>query len=329
MSSATASLVLNDKADTIPEATRERIRAAADQLGYRPNLVAQNLRRRSSQTIAILSDQVLTTPYAAAMIEGAQEVVDEHEYGLLLINITPSGKSIERAVNTVLDRQVDAVAYASMYHRPVDVPKSLGSVPIVVLNGYPTGESISWVAPDERSGAEAAMGHLIDRGHTRIGWLDEHVDSVASRMRGAVWAEQLRRIGVEPDPALSVSGAGVAEGSTAEAGLNAALELLQRPNPPTALFCFNDRMASGAAIAARRLGLTIPEDLSLVGFDNQVLVAEAVDPGLTTVQLPHYEMGRWAMEQLFDLLNERAGTVGKSMPCPLVERQSVAPPRRH
>ena len=96
--------------------------------------------------------------------------------------------------------------------------------------------------------------------------------------------------------------------------------------PPSAVFCFNDRIAAGVYIAAARLGLTIPRDLSVVGYDNQVLVAEAVDPGLTSVQLPHDEMGRWAMEQVLRLLDKEAGPQGKRMPCPLVERGSVAPP---
>ncbi len=114
VSKATASMVLNGKAMTIPEPTRMRVRTAANELGYRPNLVAQNLRSQSSRTIAVLSDQVVTTPYAGAMIEAAQEVADEQQFGLLLINVGTSEATTERAVHTVLDRQVDGVVYASM-----------------------------------------------------------------------------------------------------------------------------------------------------------------------------------------------------------------------
>lgn len=322
MSPATASLVLNGKAEAIPSATRERVELAASQLGYRPNRLAQDLRSQSARTIAILSHQVLTTPYAGAMIEGAQEVADERDFGLLLVNVD-ADRLQDRTIHTVLDRMVDAVIYASMYHRTIELPSSLAGVPTVALNARPVDGSVTWVVPDERGGAQAAMRYLVEAGHTRIGWLDEIVDSIASAERSAVWAEVLADHGVEPAPELAAAGP-----STSAGGIEAAYRLLDRSDPPTALFCFNDRMAAGAAIVARRLGMSVPADLSLVGFDNQVLVAEAVDPGLTTVQLPHYEMGRWAMEQAFGLLDEGTGITGKRMPCPLVERQSVAPPRR-
>lgn len=322
VSSATASLVLNGKAEVIPVVTRERVERAAIELGYRPNRLAQNLRSQSSRTIAVLSHRVLTTPYAGAMIEGAQAVADERDFGVLLVNVDDDEVQ-DRTVHTVLDRMVDAVVYASMYHRVIELPAALAGMPVVTLNARPVDESVAWVVPDERGGAAAAMRYLLDAGHTRIGWLDELEDGVASDERTAVWAEMLAECGLEPEPKLTGTGL-----STTTGGQEAARKVLDAPDPPTALFCFNDRMAAGAAIVARQLGMSIPEDLSLVGFDNQVLVAEAVDPGLTTVQLPHYEMGRWAMEQAFGLLDEGAGITGKRMPCPLVERQSVAPPGR-
>ncbi|MGH1489186.1 MAG: LacI family DNA-binding transcriptional regulator [Acidimicrobiales bacterium] len=321
VSKATASMVLNGKALTIPEPTRIRVRTAANELGYRPNLVAQNLRSQSSRTIAVLSDQVVTTPYAGAMIEAAQEVADEQQFGLLLINVGTSEATTERAVHTVLDRQVDGVVYASMYHRTVDLPSELSGLPTVVLNARPNVEAGPWVVPDEHGGATAAMQHLLDAGHTRIGWIEDLDNTIAAQERSSVWRTTLVEHGVEAGHDLTASGE-----STTAGGISAAEQLLSGANRPTALFCYNDRMAAGAAIAARRLGLSVPRDLSIVGFDNQVLVAEAVDPGLTTVQLPHYEMGRWAMEQVFGLLDEGTGSLGKRMPCPLVERQSVAPP---
>lgn len=323
VSKATASLVLNDKADAIGAATIQRVVDAAEELGYRPNVLAQSLRNQRSHTIAILSDQVVTTPYAGAMIEGAQEVADQRGYGLLLSNIGSSDTNVERSVHTLLDRQIDAVIYATMYHRIVELPAALDGVVTVMMNARPSDPGrCSWVIPDETAGATAAVRHLVEHGHRAIGFIDDVEKPVASVERRAAFEAVLEEEGLELRPEW------IAAGTSDTAGGRAAAEtVLSAARTPTAIFAFNDRMAAGVAHTARRRGLSVPEDLSIVGFDNQILVAETIDPGLTTVQLPHWEMGRWAMEQVFDLLDEKAGPPGKRMPCPLIERRSVAPPR--
>lgn len=322
VSKATASLVLNGKAQAIGSATILRVETAAEELGYRPNVVAQNLREQRSRTIAILSDQVVTTPYAGAMIEGAQQVADDHGYSLLLSNIVSSTPTVERAINTMLDRQVDAVIYATMYHRTVEFPAALRNVPTVMLNARPDDPNrCSWVVPDETGGATAAVEHLVAAGHRDIGFIDDVDAPIAAVERRAAFEAVLREHGLEVRPGWIAAGQ-----SDTVGGRTAAETILAAPERPTAIFAFNDRMAAGAAHAARSHGLSIPEDLSIVGFDNQVLIAEAIDPPLTTVRLPHLEMGRWAMEQALTLLDEQAGPQLRRMPCPLVERGSVAPP---
>ncbi len=125
----------------------------------------------------------------------------------------------------------------------------------------------------------------------------------------------------------------MAVSSNAAGGYTAAGRILSGGNPPSGLFCYNDRMAMGAYPAAAELGLSVPGDLSVVGFDDQALIAGSLHPGLTTVALPHYEMGAWAVNHLIDTLEGRtggddpdAGTT--TLECPLVIRQSVAPPRQ-
>ena len=150
VSSTTASLVLNGKDDAISPETRERVRRAAEELGYRPNAVAKSLRRRVTHTIAFVSDEIVTTPYAGAMIQGAQDVAHEHGYMLLLANTNNDAELEEQLIGALLDRQVDAAVYATMYHRIVDVPASLRSTPLVLLDARPpSGDAMSWVVPDE------------------------------------------------------------------------------------------------------------------------------------------------------------------------------------
>ena len=320
VSNATVSLVLNGKDGSIGAATRERVTVAAEELGYRPNALARSLRGRTTQTIGFISDAVVTTPHAGAMIQGVQDIANDAGFVLLLGNTSDHPDVERRTVEALLDRQIDAAIYATMFHRIVDPPASLAAVPTVLLDARPAEEdSVSWVVPDEAGGARAAVEHLIAAGHRRIGFINESDRPVAAAERESAYRSVLRENGLDSGPDFEAE---VNDGDPVDP-LSA---FLGRSERPTALFCFNDRIAAGAYIAARRLGLRIPEDLSIVGFDNQILVAEAIDPGLTTVQLPHEEMGRWAMEQALRLLDEETGPRSTRMPCPLVERGSVAPP---
>lgn len=323
VSSTTASLVLNGKDQAIGADARERVVAAANELGYRPNPIARSLRSSQTHTIGFVSDEIVTTPYAGELIHGAQEIADKHDYAILLGNTGDEPANEKRTIDTLLDRQIDGAIYATMYHQVVEPPRQLASVPIVVLNSQPTDHSaFPWVAPDEAGGARAAVEHLADYGHRRIGYVNDDDDPQAAGERRDSYRAVLADRGLPTGPELEIA----ADDSDSSSIVQAATQLLRRPDRPTALFCFNDQIAAGVYIAARRLGLSVPTDLSIVGFDNLVLVAEAIDPGLTTVQLPHNEMGQWAMQTLLNLIEGEDTTAFMRMPCPLIERDSVAAP---
>lgn len=326
VSTSTVSLVLNDRAlDRIPQSTRDRVRRVAEEIGYSPNSVARSLRHGRTRTLGFLSDEIATTPYAVRMIEAAQDVAREHDHLLFLVS-TGSDPQVERqAIATLRDQQVDGFVYACMWHRYVDVPAGLpeGSV---LLDGRAREGRWSAVVPDDRGGAEAAVRELVEAGHRRIAYvdIDEDPEPLASTLRLEGYLEVLRASGLTPDPDLHVRGT-----SDAAGGRRAASRVLDLPadRRPTALFCFNDRLAMGAYAAARHHGLEIPTDLSVVGYDDQQLIATELDPPLTTVALPHYAMGRWATEVLLgvrDRPTEDDGVV--LMPCPLIRRESVGPP---
>ena len=320
VSPTTASFVLNGKTAAISPETQERVRRAAEELGYRPNAVAKSLRRRETHTIAFVSDVIVTTPHAGALIQGAQDVAHEHGYMLLLANTNNDPELEAQLIEALLDRQVDAAVYATMFHRIVEVPPSLKSTPLVLLDARPTsGGATSWVVPDEAAGARAAVEHLVELGHRRIGYINDVGGCVASFERRDAYRAALAEHGLPVEAALEVA----AESETS-GGLSAGTELLSRPDRPTAVFCFNDRMASGVYIAAKRLGLDITADLSVVGFDNETLIAEALDPPLTTVQLPHYEMGAWALRHLIGRLQGTVDTAAQERAaCPIVVRAST------
>ncbi|HJV99348.1 MAG TPA: LacI family DNA-binding transcriptional regulator [Arthrobacter sp.] len=329
VSVTTVSHVLNDVsyARISPE-TRDKVKSAAEQLGYGPNRLAQALRTQRTGMLGLVSEDIATTPHAGRIILGADEAARARGYNLMIINTsgTASPESREADVEALLERRVDGILYATMYHRHVQVPTNLGSVPAVLVDAVSTGGSVTAVVPDEEGGARAAVGALLAAGHARIGFLNNTDDVPATRDRLRGFRATLTEAGLDGDAAPVE-----AEQSEVWGGYEAARRILSRPDRPTGLFCYNDRMAMGAYRAAAELGLSIPGDLSVVGFDDQELIAANLYPGLTTVALPHYEMGAWAAESLIDAIEGKTDLALMAshptiLDCPLVARDSVAAP---
>jgi LacI family transcriptional regulator len=330
VSVTTVSHVLNDTPHTrVAEETRVRVRDAARTLGYGPNRMAQALRTNRSGLIGLLSEEIATTPHAGRIILGAQDAAREHDLTLVIINTErqADGSSHRDDVQALIDRQVDAMLYATMYHRQVSLPPNMQGLPAVLIDSTDRAGIVPAVVPDEVGGAIAAVSHLVEAGHTRIGFLNNDDDVPATHLRFAGYRQVLQENGIPFDEALVASAP-----SETIPGHALAHEMLSRSERPTALFCYNDRMAMGAYRAAAELGLEIPRDLSIVGFDNQELIAANLFPGLTTVALPHYEMGAWAVETLVHLIHGEAeyrllADRPTLLDCPLVIRDSVAGPR--
>ena len=327
VSVTTVSHVLNEvPGKRITDATRERVRQAAGELGYAPSSVARNLRLQRSQMLALISDEIATTPYAGRMILGAQEAASKAGWLLMLVN-TGSDSEFEAAeIQALRQRQVDGFLYATMYHREVTLPEAAAGVPTVLLDARSPDESVPSVVPDEVAGGRTATEELIGHGHSRIGFLNNIDDIPATRGRLEGYRQALQEAGLTYDERLVA-----ARPSDTEGGVQGARQLLSATGRPTALFCFNDRMAMGAYHAAAELGLRIPQDLSVVGFDNQELIADGLRPGLTTVALPHYEMGAWAVEALIARIEGKEGESPQhsKLNCPLVVRKSVDRPARN
>lgn len=327
VSISAVSLVLNDQYDgRISAETAARIRRATDDLGYLPNLAARGLRTRQTRTLGLLSDGVASIPFAGQMLAGAQAAAWRQGYVLLLVDTGGNADVEAEGVRSLLQRSIEGLIYAAEYHREVDLPLLPRPVPRVILNGRPRQGVADWVVPDEVAGAWVATRHLVEAGHRRIGFCNlSHPDFViAESLRRRGYEQALTEVGIPVDESLVVE---AAEPAT-WAARDVAYELLAREDRPTAVFCVSDRLALAFYQAAQELGLEVPRDLSVVGFDNQHYFAENLLPGLSTVQLPHYEMGVWAAEQAIARLAGRApeGATGHLVDCPLVPRNSVAPP---
>lgn len=331
VSTTTASVVLNDVRDgvRVPDATRHRVQQAAEDLGYRPNILARSLRTQTTRTIGFVSDEVTTTPFAVAMLAAAQDEASRRGYLLFVVNLGPNAPLAlqEQAIDQLAQHQVGHFIYGCMYHRVVDPPRGLPA-DTVFLNCEASGGRHRSIVPDERRGAYEIVAELIEAGHRRIAFLDDHRHPPASRLRFDGFRAALADHGLEYEPALHLETTPFVRGGLV---LSDLIDLPAKQRP-TAVFCYNDRIAMGGYRAARTRGLHVPDDLSIVGFDDQEYIASELDPPLTTLRLPHREMGRLAIQLALDepdALDDVPASDGNVIRIAgeLVRRDSVTRPR--
>ncbi len=322
VSRTTVSFVINKVPDAnIPPETQERVWTAVEELGYRPNVLAQGLRSQQTHTIGFISDEIATTPHAGRIIQGAQDQAWQHDKLILLVNTGRDQNLKKAAANTMLDRQVDGLIYATMYHREVHPPDIVHQLPTVLLDCFVADHSLPSIVPDEVNGGQQATEFLLQKGHRRVGFINnsDPIPARYGRLQG--YQQALAAYDIPFDENLVVY-----HESEPGGGYDGTMALMKLSNPPSALFCFNDRMAMGTYDALRKLNLSIPGDVAVVGFDNQELIAAHLHPGLTTIALPHYEMGQWAIQHLLQLIN-KADSQDRQLqyviPCPLIERDSA------
>lgn len=321
VSTASASLVLSGRAQgRVSAATAARIKQAANDLGYTPRRSDETPEQRHSVTYGFITDTVITKPYAVDLLAEAAQNVADAQAGLVVTTSTGDPRSEALAVATLKAHQVDYIAIVCMKHRQVRLPQALDH-PAIIINGYSADPSVPAVVPDEVHGAFDATTHLIQAGHRRIGFLNDSESRYAGPLRLQGFRRALAASHISQSDAL-IAGTRPHPGTCDQA----AYAMLARPDRPTALFCFNDGIAAGAYRAAHRLGLRIPRDLSIIGFDNLLLIATNLEPGLTTMQLPHREMTRWALRYLRAPQTMHGVTWPMRFRCDLVERSSVAAP---
>ena len=319
----TVSRVLNGE-DTVRPATRQRVLDAMDTLDYTPHHTARQMRTRRSNTIGFISDEIATSPFAVDIVKGAQLEAWQHGMLLLVVNTERDGQHEADAIATLLERRVEGVVYAAMFHRSVEPNERLRQVPAVLIDCFEPNGVYHAVVPDEEQGGHLATRTLIDRGHRRIGFvnLDPVASAAASAGRLSGYRRALAEAELAYDPEL------VRHATTApDQGYALTAELLDLEDRPTALFCGNDRMAAGAYCAIYERGLRIPSDVAVIGYDDQEEIAAYLMPALTTIALPHQAMGRWGVQRLLELVAAGDAPPAVASPhrltCPLVSRDSV------
>ncbi|AZZ51751.1 LacI family DNA-binding transcriptional regulator [Rathayibacter festucae] len=316
VSVATVSHVINDKPGArIGEGARLRVQEAVAALGYRPNALAKTLRHGSSRFIGLVADAIATTPFAGQIIHGAQDEAWKHGYVLLIANTEGDRAAEDEAIAMMLEHQVHGILYSTWVHREIVVPEMLQQAGTVLVNCFAPGSGLPAVVPDEEQGGRTAAEELLAAGHRRIAFLNTTTDSPARNGRLAGYRAALAAAGISFDVELVVDTSPEQEG-----GYLATERVLA--SRATAVFCHNDRVAMGLYDGLRERGLRIPEDVAVIGFDNQDVIAAHLRPPLSTVALPHYELGAAGVRAL--LGTERgAADRPQLIPCPPVRRRSI------
>eukprot|EP01037_Dinobryon_pediforme_P015172 gene15172-15314_t len=326
VSQSSVSLVLNQMIGArISDQTRERVMQAARDIGYElPGVRRHERSNLDRNMIAYLVDEISTSPHPVVNLDGARDAAWEAGY-LVSAHVTRSNPELEAATIESLrrDPNVIGVIYSTIFTRTVLPPASLIGIPTVLLNCYTQDRRIHSIVPGEVAGAFTATQYLIRQGHRSIGFINGEpwMDAAADRLKGYRQALATADIAFDADI--------VRDGDWLPLrGYQLACELLSLPKPPTAIFCANDLMAVGVLEAASEMGLRVPDDISIMGYDDQEL-ARYTHPPLSTLTLPNYEMGRRATELLIDLAvhNKPIRPMTFKIDGPLIERGSVSTPK--
>ncbi|MBO7935593.1 LacI family transcriptional regulator [Streptomyces sp. CAI-85] len=317
VSQAAVSLVLGDKwRGRVSETTAARVRQAARDLGYRPNLAARNLRLGHTRTV-LLVVPALTTEFFAGVYTGAARVAAAHGFGVVLYP-SPEGVGPARDPFASAQAALDGVIASSMAADALTAIRG-DQLPLVMLDSDPTGSlGAATVNLDITDGIRQITDHLLGLGHRHFLHLAADIPSWTFHVRAH---ELARRLTAVPGTTLRTAPAAI----TIDDARRAAETALTTPGPrPTAIVCDDDKLAAGAYKALRRLGLRIPDDLSVTGLDDLAL-ATALDPELTTVRLDAEQFGERGMHALLAVLDGREPDAG-DIPVQLVLRGSTAPP---
>lgn len=294
VSTATVSRVLSGAAPA-RAATRERVLAAARELDYRPSGIARALKRSQTRTIGLLVTDI-SNPFFPQVVRAIEDEAHRRGYGVLLCNAADDPDRELAYLDLLLERRVDGLIVASARTTRRHAAR-LGEVPmpVVLVNAETSAGSLPSVTVAHRLGARMATAHLLELGHRRIGHVaGPMTQAAASRLRLAGVTDALRVADIDPSSLL------VAEGNEhVDGGERATEQLLAEAIRPTGIVAYNDLSAIGALRAIRAAGLSVPEDLSVIGFDD-IELASWTDPPLTTIRQPTETLGRRAVQHLID-----------------------------
>ena len=311
VSQATVSYVVNSSPVSIPRETHQRIMNAMDALGYTPNITARRLRTSKTATIAgIIPD--ITNPFYPAFERGVQDITDKENFDLIIYNTDGRAEKEKKVVSSLLQGRVDGVAGVFFHLTAKDllplIEQNIAVVRLEATLKQPGNLPLDNIYVDNVAAARAAVEHLIQKGHTRIGILAGRDGPSSFRLEG--YKQSLLNNHTPCEESLICKSSYDEEG-----GYTTMQVLLRLTKPPTAIFAANDLMAMGAMLAIREAGLTVPDDVAVVGFDD-IPSAKLINPALSSVNQQQRHLGQRAAQMLFERLKGEIGHEGRSEAVP-------------
>lgn len=320
VSMMTVSRVINN-APRVTAATRQRVEEAIEQLHYVPDLSAQKIRGQANKprTLAVLAEDTATTPFSVDLLLAIEQTAQQLGWNSFIINVA-SVEDRDRAAREVLAHRPDGVIYTTMGLRNILLPEALRGLPVVLANCVSYDPHLASYIPDDYHAQYQATQYLLKRGYQRplCYWLPEHELAPTARRLGfeQAWCDA----GKDLDQVTQLH---MAKGEVGYLQLADVLATYITPSSPEydVLICGNDRAAFVAYQQLLTMGIRIPQDIAVIGFDNLVGVGHLFLPGLTTLQLPHQQIGEQAARHLIEQW-DKPGV--HTLPCPLLERHSIA-----
>jgi DNA-binding LacI/PurR family transcriptional regulator len=298
VSVSTVSRALSNGKYPLKKETRQKILELAQEMGYKPNLIARGLQSSHSHLVGVIVDR-MQSPFAAATVEGIQDGLRHAGYSISIAYSNRDQAIATDAIHSFYSHQVDGIIILNSWlHTFNDPILALQDRPFVFVNRVFGNRIQNCVGPGDRQGARLATQHLVELGHRRIGYINGMEDWIEAQNRLSGYRDVLTEHGLAVDETLIRHGDwGV------DSGYEAARELLALEERPTAIFAANDMMAMGTIYAIQKAGLDVPGDVAVVGYDDRDFAAW-IRPALTTVRMPSYEMGQAAARLLLQQINK-------------------------
>ncbi|NOZ33329.1 MAG: LacI family DNA-binding transcriptional regulator [Alphaproteobacteria bacterium] len=310
VSPKTVSRVLNADAP-VKEKTRVAVEAAMARLAYVPSNAARTMRSRKSGLVGLITGAISTSPGsgefaglpAIHIIQAAQRVLSEQGMTVLISDVGERHGQMARLVQTLLEHRVEGLMYVVEFHERIKLPENLDSQSVVLVNCFDDAGTPA-VLPDDEGGEYNLVRGLVERGHSRIAFLTPPEQQVARALRLKGYQRALSEAGLAYDPAMVMTAALTGLAHEFDLLWDVLDRVLGNPDPPTVICCGNDKMAMRVYGLLSDRGLKIPEDISVVGYDDYRIISEQLHPPLTSASLPYEAMGARAAHMLLSMIRK-------------------------
>ena len=310
----------------ISEKTTRKIEEAARELEFYPSAAARTLRGRSTDIVSLVAENLTTTPFSYEIVQGVQSVCEANDKLLLIGETRDSGETFTRLTDRFRQQKVEAIIHATFYHKPVEIKQAFKRCPLILVNCFDPDGRFHSLLPDDEQGAYDLTKFLISEGHRRIASITLPTELVATQLRQQGFERAMADSDVDIHPNWIVHPQRLRPSEDMD-WLGSVLDsLLSSSSSPTAIMCGNDKMALRVIMQLASRGVAVPQEVSVIGFDDFNIISENIIPALTTASLPYFKMGQRAAELAIEIANgATVDPVTERCRCEIIKRDSHAP----